>query len=115
MTLGSSGNVTISLNTQYTIKHIQGQFYLDGTLKSSLSTTNTLQTGTRTIYLFAMNNITEVQLRNSQAEIHYCKIWYGSNLMMDVIPVLKDNVPCMFDKVTYRYFYNAGTGTFLYG
>ena len=35
---------------------------------------------------------------------------------IDLIPVLdKNNIPCMFDKVTKQFFYNQGTGQFLYG
>ena len=36
-------------------------------------------------------------------------------LIRDFIPVLdSDNVPCLFDKVSEQFFYNNGTGDFLY-
>lgn len=31
------------------------------------------------------------------------------------IPVLHKNIPCMKDEITGEYYYNVGTGTFLYG
>lgn len=40
----------------------------------------------------------------------------GSEIIRDVTPCLDyHNVPCMYCSVTRQYFYNAGTGTFLYG
>ena len=37
-------------------------------------------------------------------------------LVRDFIPVLDyNNVPCMYDKVTGQFFYNAGTGNFIAG
>lgn len=39
----------------------------------------------------------------------------NDNLVMDMIPVLdKNNVPCMYDKVNKEFYYNQGTGEFLY-
>lgn len=35
---------------------------------------------------------------------------------IDLVPVMDYNdVPCMYDKVSGQFFYNQGTGTFLYG
>lgn len=49
----------------------------------------------------------------------HCKIssakFYNANdeLIADLIPVLdKDLIPCMYDKVSGRFFYNQGTGSF---
>ena len=40
----------------------------------------------------------------------------NDNLMMDMIPVLdKNNIACMYDKVNKEFYYNQGTGNFLYG
>lgn len=39
-----------------------------------------------------------------------------NELVRNLIPVLdKDLVPCMYDKVSEEYYYNAGTGKFSYG
>lgn len=48
--------------------------------------------------------------------IYNCKIYDNDVLIRDYIPVLDtNNVPCLYDKVSKTFFYNQGTGTFLYG
>lgn len=48
--------------------------------------------------------------------IYNVKISKGKDIIIDFIPALdKDKRPCMFDKVSKMYFYNQGTGEFLYG
>ena len=38
-----------------------------------------------------------------------------TTLQRDYIPVLdKDNIPCLYDKVTKTFYYNEGTGNFSY-
>lgn len=34
---------------------------------------------------------------------------------LDLIPVIKDSIPCMYDKVSGELFYNQGTGQFIAG
>ena len=74
-------------------------------------------TGTNSIYLFARHSGSNTYANKPvNAKIWYCKIWDGDTLIRDFIPVLdKDNVPCMYDKVEDKFYYNAGTGEFLYG
>lgn len=70
---------------------------------------------TSTLYLFNLNIDSTSDYRCK------CKVWgyrhYRNGVLIrDFIPVLdKDNVPCMYDKVTGQFFYNQGTGEFLYG
>jgi len=49
--------------------------------------------------------------------IYYAKIYDENGTMVrDFIPILdKNNVPCMWDKITGQFFYNAGTGNFVAG
>lgn len=48
-------------------------------------------------------------------KLYYCKIWDNDVLVRDLIPVLdENNVPCLYDKVEKKFYYNAGTGTFVY-
>ena len=48
--------------------------------------------------------------------IYSCKIWDNAKLVRDFIPVLdKDGVPCMYDKVEGKFYYNQGTGQFIAG
>jgi len=66
------------------------------------------------MYLFAQLKSTWVDDK-AKLRIYYCKIYDNSVLVRDFIPVLDENdVPCMYDKVSGQYFYNAGTGTFSY-
>ena len=41
--------------------------------------------------------------------IYWTKIWKGDALVRDYIPVEKDGVGCMYDKVTGTLFGNANT------
>ena len=44
------------------------------------------------------------------------KIYDNNDLVRDFIPVLDNNgIACLFDKVENKYYYNQGTGEFLYG
>jgi len=49
-------------------------------------------------------------------KIYKYQITEGSNLVRDFIPCLdSNNVPCMYDKIEGKAYYNAGTGAFSYG
>lgn len=85
------------------------------------STTQTLNTATfQTNYnmtIFAMNTGGTVGTYTLNGNrLYYMRIYDNGNLVRDFIPVLdSNNVPCLYDKVTKSFFYNAGTGTFNYG
>lgn len=71
---------------------------------------DTMATGN--LLLFAETGVTLRQ----QGKTYYAKIWNDNILVRDYIPVLDfDMQPCMYDKVTGEFFYNQGTGEFLYG
>lgn len=64
------------------------------------------------LYLFA-GNVAGVARYNYKGKIYSCEITEGDKLVMDLIPVLNKNlVPCMYDKVSGKYFYNQGDGEF---
>lgn len=66
------------------------------------------------IYLFSSNNSGGVD-NPSNMRIHLFKSWKLKSLQSNLIPTLdKTGTPCMFDKVTRKNFYNAGTGEFSY-
>ena len=47
-----------------------------------------------------------------KGKIYYSKIYSGSNLVADMIPVKKsDGTLCLYDKVRKKYIYNSGSGT----
>lgn len=48
--------------------------------------------------------------------IYSCKHYSGDELIQDFVPCLDtDSVPCMFDLVSRKPFYNVGTGSFTWG
>ena len=51
-----------------------------------------------------------------KVKIYYFKIYDNGTLVRDFVPVLdKDSVPCMYDLVEHKFYYNAGTGNFVAG
>ncbi len=49
-------------------------------------------------------------------KIYFTKLYDNNILVRDMIPVLdKNGTPCMYDKVSNTFFYNAGTGDFIAG
>lgn len=47
--------------------------------------------------------------------IYYMKIYENSVLIRDFIPVRKDGIGYMYDRVSGQLFGNAGTGSFILG
>lgn len=67
------------------------------------------------MYLFANNNNGIAQLP-MKGYIWYFKIYEGATLVRDYIPVIdSSNRPCLYDKVEDKFYYNEGSGEFLYG
>ena len=49
-------------------------------------------------------------------KLYYLKIYDNDKIIRNFIPVLnKDEIPCLYDTVSKKPFYNQGTGEFLYG
>lgn len=66
-------------------------------------------------YLFALNEGNTLKFP-APVKIYWAKIYDNDVLVRDFIPVLdKNGTPCMYDKVTRQFFYNAGTGQFIAG
>lgn len=120
-----SNQSTLLMSSDFTNPHTiiyndeSNKVYLDGTQKGSVSdlTTSSL---TYKILLFGMgtNSYTHGYVP-SDWRIYYAKFTYKptNTLVGHFIPVLDPNgVPCMYDLVTEKFFYNANTtGSFLYG
>ena len=60
-------------------------------------------------YLFASSGSMDYK---SYVKIYFCKIWKADVLIRDFIPVLKDGVYCLFDKVSGLYYNNLGVRNF---
>lgn len=68
------------------------------------------------IYLFTWNNANTADDRGFSGKAYDFRIYDRDVLIQHLVPVLdSNNTPCMFDKITQKFYYNNGTGTFLYG
>lgn len=69
------------------------------------------------IYLGAYSQLGSVNYQYGMPGKYYrVKFYKRDFLIRDMIPVLdKDGVPCMYDKVERKFYYNAGTGDFIAG
>ncbi len=66
------------------------------------------------IYLFCRNN-NGVAIDFSHVKLYSCKIKNNELLMLDLIPVRVGQVGYMYDKISGKFFSNAGTGNFIIG
>ena len=98
-------------NTQHTFVANSSGIFIDGTKVANYSSF----TSTSTLYLFHLN------LNNQSSYMGGARVWSykhkrNGEFLLDMIPVLdKDNVACMYDKVSGEFFYNQGTGDFIIG
>lgn len=61
------------------------------------------------------NNLINQSFMTASCGIYEVKISQGNNIIMHLIPVRKDGVGYMFDKISKHLFSNQGTGTFILG
>lgn len=65
------------------------------------------------MFLFKAQNVGGTGLIG---KVYFCKIYHQDNLVRDFQPCLDtEGVPCMFDLVSRKSFYNVGTGSFTWG
>lgn len=113
------GEVGKTMSTELEI----GQRYvlIQGKQKASVNDvelggwSNALTKATNSIFLMALRNNT-IASYQFKGRIYSFKIYENDILAMDLIPVFdnKIGVACMYDKVNHKFYYNAGTGEFLY-
>lgn len=48
-------------------------------------------------------------------KLYYLKVFDGNSLICDFIPVRVGEVGCLYDKVSKRLYFNAGSGAFTFG
>ena len=100
------------LRQKTTVTFGKGGFWQNGT--KLLDLTDEFQCG-YTLYLFSCNTSGEASTAMGAIRLYDCKIYDSDVLIRDYIPVLdKSGKPCLYDKITKEYFYNQGTGEFLY-
>lgn len=102
---------TLSTGTTYNIEF--GNRYvkdLDTNTNIISNTEVSFTKKTKTAGIFGDGN-----LAASSGKLYYCQILDNGVLVRDFRPALDSNgVACLYDKVTKKYFYNSGTGTFNY-
>lgn len=109
--------VTISKNVKYNVVNDKWQFYIDWTLKTSLSTSNTLSSSGWHLWLFETNDSGTALGRNTQMKLYACKLYNNWTLERDFVPCYRksDSVIGMYDLVNGVFYTNAGSGTFTKG
>lgn len=69
----------------------------------------------RSCYIFATNLNGRAYGNASGVRVYGAKITLNNEIVRDYIPVLdKMGVPCLYDKVEDKFYYNEGSGEFLY-
>ena len=88
---------------------------IDGVIATTTNTYN--PSGSRAVVLFARGTSTVAESGNrTKGKMYWVKIWDKGKLVRYFIPVLDvGGIPCMYDKISGEFFYNNGTGEFLYG
>lgn len=112
-TLHASGTIFMSnvgVGTYADAKYKDGVFSVNGVTVGTKE--NTFQSGTLCLFKphTGNNNLYKMS-------IYFFKAWDSNgNLVRDLVPCLdNNNVPCMYDKVEGKAYYNQGTGSFTYG
>lgn len=124
--LGTGYNSSVDKDTnkhKFTIDTINWKFGVDSTLENFTAVNFD---SNKTFTLFGCNgdlsSFASYGWENADygymgaSRFYGAKIYYGSYLMMDLIPV-KDlnNVACIYNKVNGEFLYNQGTGNFIAG
>ena len=86
---------------------VNGQSY-------SPSQNNTWTSLSSNMYIFS-GSVAYESRRRIPGRFYYFKIWQGDVLVRDYIPVRKDGVGYLYDRVSGQLFGNAGTGAFIVG
>lgn len=115
--ISMSSDLKVPFNTvyeQYTnYKDSKVTKFIDSTRDiTSVTIPELTFTPNQPLFMFA-GNIAGVANYFYKGRIYKSKVTEGDKVVMDLIPVLdKDFVPCMYDKITGKFFYNQGTGEF---
>lgn len=115
--MNCDGRVPVTTNTA-NIKLLLTGFFINDTpieITRGNIPSSTMFTTKYPIYLFGAN-FSGALNGAGKGKIYFFKLWQDGILIRDFIPVLdKDGVPCMYDLVEHKFYYNAGTGDFVAG
>lgn len=113
--IGTYKNVTSTVDW-HTIKLDggSGEYYLDGVKKGTITVPS--EFSSMPMLLFSSYEASgNVRTILSGVRISSFKLWNGSILLQDMIPVRVGTTGYMYDKVSNQLFGNAGTGSFTLG
>lgn len=80
--------------------------------KTTTNTSVTFQAPVN-LLLLAVNHNGEPDGRNLSAKLYSCQIYDNDVLIRDYAPALDlEGVPCLYEKLSEQYVYNAGSGSF---
>lgn len=110
---GVNAGLILARNIKYNIKTDSGNLYINDTLWSAASITNTLTTGTENFYLFGRGQSGSHYTQQIVAKIYYMMIYEGSTLIRHLVPVKNSsNVAGLYDLVN-NVFYTPVSGNAL--
>ena len=115
---GSRDNsLQMQSRTKYKFDAIKGDVSLNGVnYESNIDFSKGSENNKIGLFVVLQNGTGDIQYDNpANMRLHSFKSWKLKSLQSNLIPTLdKTGTPCMFDLVTRKNFYNAGTGEFSY-
>lgn len=112
-TNGTAFNYAPSVDTLLT--YIQDKNVLKEGSTTLYTATATTFSITNSMLLFAGRSFDGAQ-NFASAKMYYCKIWDNDTLVRDFMPVIgSDGIPCLWDKVQGKAYYNEGYDGFSAG
>lgn len=104
-----------AINTPYDFEMTTTDVSINGVSQGSITVDSSVSYS-HSIYLFARHENDDSVRYNVSAKIHSFKILEGNTLVHNFIPVIDPlNIPCMYDLVGKKAYYNKGTGEFTAG
>lgn len=97
------------------VKANKASIWVDGVQKYNNTSFNGAYISGTTQAVFADNFGNGDIQEHTSSKVYQLKMWQGGEIIRDFIPALDRNgVACLYDKVTEEFFYNQGSGEFLY-
>ena len=107
--------ITPLVNTEYILRITPQKAYWNGTeiLNMNKSIANCPD---YSMFMFGRNAKNGLANNPMFGKVYYLKIYEEGRIIRDYIPVIdSSNRPCLYDKVEDKFYYNQGSGEFLYG
>ena len=107
---------TITLNTRFVTSIRERSLYLNSTLVAQSTTTSSFSFSvTYGLLRGHLLNDKWDSRKGVSGNLYACKIWKNDVVARNFIPVRKDGIGYMYDKVSGQLFGNVGTGDFILG